>query len=57
MSLFDKFRTKNEINSSLGVTCVADGKCYFRHTTLCEKCKNNIGYQRDKSYFAPKERD
>lgn len=57
MSIFDKFRTRNETNSSMGVTCVASGKCEFRHTTLCEKCKNNLGMQKDKSYFEPKECD
>lgn len=55
MSLFGK--RKNETNSSMGVTCVADDKCCHRHTTMCDRCKNNIGAQRDKSYFDPKERD
>lgn len=55
MNLWGK--RNNETNSSMGVTCVADGKCCHRHTTMCDKCKNNIGYQRDKSYFEPKERD
>lgn len=45
---------KNERNSSLSVTCVARGECEFRHTTLCDKCKNNMGMQKYKSYFEPK---
>lgn len=55
MSLF--WKRRNETNSSMGVTCVADGKCCHRHTMVCKLCKNNLGMQRDKSYFVPKERD
>lgn len=53
MSIFGK--RKNETNSSMGVTCVAKGKCEFRHTTLCEKCKNNLGTEKQESYFKPRE--
>lgn len=55
MSLFGK--RKNETNSSMAVTCIAKDNCCHRHTTMCDKCKNNIGEQRDKSYFEPKESD
>lgn len=55
MNIFGK--RKNETNSSMGVTCVAKGECEFRHTTLCEKCKNNLGMERKESYFEPRERD
>lgn len=48
------FKRKNQQNSSMGVTCIAKGRCEFRHTTICEKCKNNIGVERDKSYFKPR---
>ena len=50
-------KRKNQKNSSMRVTCVAKGKCEFRHTTMCDKCNNNIGPERDKSYFKPKMED
>lgn len=48
------FKRKNETNSSLNVTCIAKGTCEFRHTTLCNECKNNLGIIEEKSYFEPK---
>lgn len=55
MSIFGK--RKNETNSSMGVTCVAKGKCEFRHTELCRKCKNNLGAEKQESYFDRRESD
>ncbi|EOS47192.1 hypothetical protein C810_01508 [Lachnospiraceae bacterium A2] len=55
MIIFGKRR--NETNSSMGVTCIAKGKCKFRYTTLFEKCKNNLGKEKRESYFEPRERD
>ncbi len=54
MGLFNKKRKKNVQNSSMKVTCIATEKCKFRYTTLCDKCKHNIGAEGDKSYFEPK---
>lgn len=54
MRLFCKKRKKNLQNSSMRVTCVASGKCQFRHTTMCYKCGNNIRKEEDKSYFESK---
>lgn len=53
MRVFGK--RKNETNSSMSVACIAKGECEFRHTTLCVKCKNNLGIERKKSYFEPRE--
>ena len=55
MSVFNKFKKKNLWNSSMVVTCVASGKCEFRHTTMCDRCKNNMGMEKTESYFEPRE--
>lgn len=53
--IFKKFKKVNELNSTIGNQCVADGICEFRFTTMCQNCKNNIGMKKDKNYFELKE--
>lgn len=48
-------RRKNQVNSNLGVTCVAPKECEFRHTSLCDKCENNKGMEKTENYFKSKE--
>lgn len=45
----------NSLNSTIGNQCVAENICIFRFTTMCQKCKNNIGKERYKNYFELKE--
>lgn len=53
--MFNKFKYVNKSNSTIGVQCIAKGKCEFRFTSLCKKCENNIGMKEDKNYFKLKE--
>lgn len=47
----ETFQTVNQINSSMGVQCVAPETCMLRHTTSCNNCKNNIGKYEDKTFM------
>lgn len=48
------YRRVNQDNSTLGVQCVAKGKCEMRFTTLCDTCRNNSGMKRDVNYYEPR---
>ncbi len=41
----------NIYNSTLGVQCDAKGKCDWRFSAMCNKCKHNCGMKKDKNYF------
>jgi len=44
----------NDENSTLAVSCVAPGKCEFRFTTMCQRCKKNLGCKQEKNYYESK---
>ena len=48
------FMTVNQVNSSMGIQCIAPEKCRSRHTPICNNCKNNIGEYKEKDFYEPR---